>query len=226
MSPKIHIAILDDHQSIIDGYLFRLSQTPEVEVVATSFFASDLERMLQEHPVDVLILDIQVPTSPENLNPYPILHVIPRLLQNYPRLNVLVISVHNQAAMIRNVMEAGASGYILKDDYTSIQQLGSIVRSIASGGIYLSQEAYTQLAKKMPESNSLTPRQLEILSLCASFPDATTAELANRLGIANSTLRNLLSEAYIRLNVRNRAAAIAKARQLGIITPPQPQIEV
>jgi DNA-binding CsgD family transcriptional regulator len=55
--------------------------------------------------------------------------------------------------------------------------------------------------------------------MCAAFPDATTGELARHLGIANSTLRNLLSEAYVRLDVRNRAAAVAKARQTGLITP-------
>ena len=224
-SEKISVAILDDHQSIIDGYLFRLSQTPEIEVVGTVAYGAELEPMLSEHSVDVLILDIQVPTSSVNPNPYPILHLIPRLLQKNPNLNVLVISFHKQAAIIKSVMEMGASGYILKEDYATIQALGDVVCAIARGNIYFSQQAFQLLAKKIPEDSLLTARQLEVLSLCAAFPDATTAELANRIGIANSTLRNLLSGAYIRLNVRNRTSAIAKARQLGIITPPPPSFE-
>lgn len=68
----------------------------------------------------------------------------------------------------------------------------------------------------------LTPRQMQVLSLCAAFPDLSTAQLAEQLEIAPSTLRNLMSESYLRLSVRNRAAAIAKARQLGLITPYPP----
>jgi len=80
--------------------------------------------------------------------------------------------------------------------------------------------------KKLPKESTPTVRQLEVLSLCASYPDATSAELANRLGIANSTFRNLLSEAYLRLDVRNRTSAIAKARQLGLISPETPTVDL
>jgi len=58
---------------------------------------------------------------------------------------------------------------------------------------------------------------MEILSICAAYPDVKTAELADRLGIAGSTLRNLLSGAYFRLDVRTRAAAIGRARQMGLL---------
>ncbi len=64
----------------------------------------------------------------------------------------------------------------------------------------------------------LTPRQQQALSLAAAYPDHTSAELALRLGVAQSTARNLLSGAYLRLGVRSRAAAVAKARHLGLIT--------
>ena len=125
--------------------------------------------------------------------------------------------MHNQAALIKAVMEAGASGYILKDDQATIQQLGNVVRTVAKGGIHISQQAFKQLSKKLPKEPNLTSRQKEALSLCAAYPDATTAELANQLNVANSTMRNLLSQAYLYLDVHTRAAAIAKARQKGII---------
>src|SRR3990172_7740248 len=120
---KIRVAILDDHQSIIDGYLYRLNQAPDVEVVATATFAEDFETLLASHAVEVLILDIFVPTSPDNPSPYPILHAIPKWLQRYPHLAVLVISMYNRRTLIKSVVEAGASGYILKDDKPLIQEL-------------------------------------------------------------------------------------------------------
>ena len=222
---KIRVAILDDHQSIIDGYLYRLNQAPDVEVVAMATFAEDFEALLASHAVDVSILDIFVPTSPDNPSPYPILHAIPKWLQRYPHLAVLVISMYNRRTLIKSVVEAGASGYILKDDKPLIQELGSIVRSIASGGIHFSQQAHQHLIKHMPNEPRPSSRQLEALSLCATYPDATTAELAGKLGVAHSTFRNLLSGAYLRLNVRSRTAAVAKARQLGLITPRQPTMD-
>jgi DNA-binding NarL/FixJ family response regulator len=133
--------------------------------------------------------------------------------------------MYNRRTLIKSVVEAGASGYILKDDKPLIQELGSIVRSIASGGIHFSQQAHQHLIKHMPNEPRPSSRQLEALSLCATYPDATTAELAGKLGVAHSTFRNLLSGAYLRLNVRSRTAAVAKARQLGLITPRQPTMD-
>jgi two-component system NarL family response regulator len=219
---KISVAILDDHLSIIDGYLFRLNGVEDIDVVGTAAYAEQIEPILANCRVDVLLLDIQVPIAPNNPNPYPVLQCIPRWLQLYPQLAVLVISMHNLPTLLKAVMEAGASGYILKEDQYAVRNLDSLIRSAYDGGIYLSPNAQQKLLKRQPDWPDLTPRQIEVLSLCAAYPDATTFELALKLNIANSTIRNLLSSAYLRLGVRSRAAATAKAQQLGLIVPPFP----
>jgi two-component system nitrate/nitrite response regulator NarL len=228
MTERIRVAILDDHQGIIDGYHFRLGKVADIEVVATIGYGEELEPVMAQHAIDLLLLDVSVPTSPENRNPYPILFVIPKLLKLYPNLTVLVVTMHNQRTLIRAVLEAGATGYVLKDDQTSIKELPSIIRMLVGGGIHLSQSAY-QLVMKPLGSNldqPLNMRQLEALSLCAAYPDASTAELADRMNIEGSTLRNLLSGAYLKLGVRTRAAAIAKARQMELITPEGSSVDV
>ena len=220
MTKKTRVTILDDHQSIIDGYVFRLSANPQIEIAAIINFGEELEPTLAGRPTDVLLLDVNIPASAENPNPYPILHAIPRLLQTYAGLNILVISMYAERGLIRAVMEAGSSGYVLKDDQATARDLGNVVLSIAEGGIYFSQKTHqlyrTHLIK---ENDLLTTRQLEALSLCGAYPNHTTAELACRMSISNSAVRNLLFSAYIKLSVNNRAAAIARARQLGLITP-------
>jgi two-component system, NarL family, nitrate/nitrite response regulator NarL len=223
---KIRIAILDDHQGIIDGYLYRLSNAHDIDVVFTLSYGEALEAMLAQQPVDVLLLDVSVPTSPQNANPYPILHLIPRLLQTYPDLEILVISMYSQRALINSVMEAGASGFILKDDQQAIRELAVIIRLVAHGGIHLSQKAHQELMKRSTSNlgQPLSSRQTEALSLCAAYPEADTSYLARQMGVANSTIRNILSGAYLKLNVRNRAAAVAKARQMGLITPESPPL--
>jgi len=222
--PTTRVTILEDHQGIIDGYVYRLSSIPGFEIVATISYGEELEPTLAAHPTDVLLLDINVPTSAENPNPYPILYSIPSLLEKHPNLGILVISMFTERSLIQGVMEAGASGYVLKDDQASIRDLANVVRSVANGGIYFSQKAHKLFIKnqQIDESALLTSRQLEALSLCAAYPDASSDELANKMSVSHSTVRNLLSGAYIRLGVHTRTAAIEKARQLGLITPHSP----
>lgn len=215
----VKVAIFEDHQSIIDGYLYRLSSEPKIQVVATIIFGEDLEPVLAQHQVDVLILDIQVPTSESNSNPYPVLHSVSSIMQTHPNINILAISMHTQAVLIQLLVDAGVSGYIYKDDYASIRQLAKIILMVADGGVYFSEAAHRQLRNGSGATNPfLSPRQVEVLSLCSAYPDDSTEKLAERLGVASSTLRNLLSKAYIRLGVHTRAAAIAKIQKMGLIS--------
>lgn len=226
MDKTIRVTILDDHQSIVDGYCYRLEKTQQMEVADTVMFGEDLEPSLETHPADVLLLDVNVPTSHENPNPYPILHVIPQLLQKYPNLNILVISMYAERALIRSVVEVGASGYILKEDAATIRDLGDIIKSVAAGGRYFSKKAlqlYSDYLSKSEDKDLLTNRQRQALSLAAAYPDDTTADLAIKMGVLDSTVRNLLTSVYVKLGVHTRAAAIAKARQMGLITPEPPE---
>jgi DNA-binding NarL/FixJ family response regulator len=198
---------------------------PKIEVVATLSFGEELEPSLTRRPSDVLLLDVSVPTSADNPNPYPVLYWIPELLNRHPHLNILVITMHTERALIRAVLDTGASGYVLKDDQMMIRDLPNIVLSVASGGIVLSQEAHRVLRQHEHSifDKPLSSRQLEALSLCGAYPGWSTVELSSRMSVSNSTVRNLLSSAYLRLGVHTRMAAVAKARQMGILVPvPQP----
>lgn len=220
MSEPIRVMILEDHQAIIDGYLYRLSQAPDMVVSAALMNGEELEAALERQSADVLLADVQVPASAKNPNPYPILHVIPHLLEIYPELAVVVISMHSQRALVRALREAGVSGYILKDDRAAMLDLPAIIRLVHGGGIYFSQAVARLLMAAPGEGESLlTARQAEVLSYCAAYPEVTTTQVAQQLHIAPSTVRNLLSGAYLRLAVSNRTAAIVRARQLGLISP-------
>ena len=218
----IRVLLCDDHALIRRGMRDTLVDAGDIEVLGEVGDYGALRDQLRSGPrCDVLLLDISVPVSAENSNDYPILHLIPKLMQLYPHMNILVISMFAERGLIRGTMEAGANGYILKDDRSTLVDLANVVLTIAGGGIHLSQKAHQLfLSDQLNRTgNTLSLRQLEALSLCAAFPDALTTELSQEMAVANSTFRNLLSGAYIKLNVRTRTAAISKARSLGIITP-------
>jgi DNA-binding NarL/FixJ family response regulator len=132
--------------------------------------------------------------------------------------------MHVERTLVRAIVAAGASGYIPKDDRAAIEDLGTIVRLLVKGGIFFGQQVRPHLGEPRPkeQGTALSVRQLEVLSLAAAYPNETTSDIARRMGIANSTVRNLLSTAYIHLGVNNRSAALAKAWQMKLIVPPSP----
>jgi DNA-binding NarL/FixJ family response regulator len=217
MSEKIRVAILEDHQSTIDGYNLRLTEHPDISVVATALFSDEIIALLEACPADVLILDINVPISKDNRNIQPIHKLITELKKDFPNLVILVISMHAQRAMIRSILESGTKGYILKDDFASVRNLGSIIMTLAKGGTYMSDRVSEIVFSGHIEESTLTPRELEVLSICAAYPDESTGDLSDRLEIANSTVRNFLHKIYIKLQVHGRAAAILKAQEKGLL---------
>lgn len=221
----IKVAILDDHQSIVDGYLYRLKNCPWINVVGAAKFVEDLHFLLARQRVDVLLMDVYVPLRVGETSPYPILNTVREILKMYPDLNILVISMIAQPVLIKSLVDIGVSGYVFKHDTESIGRLGDVISVIAGGGIYFSQQAHDFLRLESVSASKplLTDRQLEALGLCAAYPDLSTAEIAVQLGVAHSTLRNLLSGAYLRLNVHTRIAAITRARQLGLLSDSLPE---
>ena len=217
-SELINILILEDHPIIIDGYRVRLAENPRIRIVGTAHFGEDLEPMLVAHPSDILIMDLEVPNSPKNPNPYPISNSISRLKYKYPQMPILIISAHNQQVLVETLFELGVSGYIFKNDTFAFEHLAGIVVDIYEGRFYFSQGYYEKLSSLKAEGSSpmLSHRQLEALSLCVAFPDSSSHELAHRLGVSDSTFRNTLSAAYKHLDVRTRLAAITKLQQMGI----------
>ncbi|HKJ28464.1 MAG TPA: response regulator transcription factor, partial [Anaerolineales bacterium] len=197
---KYQIGILEDHIATIMGYQTQLQDNPRLNVTWTASFYSEVEPNLSEYPTDLLIMDVGVRNDSDSTEPFPIHHAIPKLLEMYPDMQIVVISMHNRPALIKATKNAGASGYILKDDVASFKNLDQILLDVLRQEIYFSPEAEKLIANP-EEIPSLTKRQGEILSLLASAPDLTTREMAEQLHISPSTVRNHLSDIYLKLGV-------------------------
>lgn len=215
---KIRVAILEDHQSIIDGYRYRLGLDPEIEIVGVAQFGSELEALLKTLEVDVLFLDVNVKTAPDNATLFPIYHFLPKFAQLYPEMAILIISMIDNRTMIEAFMKMGVKGYIIKDETSVIEHLAEIVVSVSKGSNYVSQRVYDLLNDDPNRAKPvLTPRQLEALSLSAAHPNWSRADVAGVMVVEPATVRNLLSEVYYRLGVNNLASAVQKANELGLI---------
>jgi DNA-binding NarL/FixJ family response regulator len=216
---SVRVAILEDHAVVIDGYRYRLKQEAAIEIAFAAHTGSAFEAQLAATPVDVVLMDIGVPTAPDNPYPYPIPAALPRLHDRYPNLNVIIVSMAGDHALIDTLLNAGAAGYLVKSDAEAHERLGEIISIVADGGQYLSPTA-RQLLRRSPPSDDavqLTKRQLEVLALCAAYPDSSLDELARRLNVSPTTVRNQMSQIYLRLDVRTRHSAVLRAQSLGYI---------
>lgn len=222
MEKLVRIVILDDHQSIVDGFIYRLMTSSQIQIMDNAAYGEQLLPMLRKNQVDVLLLDLSVPTSAENPSQFPMIFKLKEVKREFPQIKIIIISTFKERGLVKAAIENGVNAYIFKDDQASIQQLARIVMIVAGGGNYFSSEAFHDLAVDHGKVK-LTPRQMEVLSAIIAYPDETSEELATRLEISSSTLRNILSSAYSRLGVHSRSAAIDKIRQLGIVpTTPAP----
>ena len=218
MSGFIKIAILEDHQSVVDGYMFRLRDANDIEVGGVAANGEELSDLLQKNPnIKVLVMDVQAPVSAEDSNIIPILHLVPKILEEHPNISILIISMVMEQSLIKALVDAGVSGYVFKEDSASIRNLPVVIRKVFRGELYFSEKAKAKLEDASVNPLGITNRQLEILSLCAAYPDLSSDQLAERLGVASSSLRTALSETYSRLNVHTKAAAISRAKDLGFI---------
>lgn len=216
MNKKIRVAILEDHQSVIDGYFFRLGPSLDVEIVGVCLYGNELDEVLSSMFVDVLLLDLSVPISSDNSRSFPVRHELRKIFGQYPNIKVIVLSVFDQKALVYEMLKIGVSGYIVKDDEHAVKNLENIIKSVSGGGLYLSSNL--NINPSFEKHNSLlTPRQLEALSLCVAFPDMASSVLAQKMDISSSTFRNILSGAYERLDVRTRNAAVKRAEDLGLV---------
>ena len=218
MSAHLRVLILEDHYSTSDSYINHLKRDAAIEVAGVVRYGEDLLPALVKYaPVHVLLLDLEVKTSESNLNPYPLAGRLPYLRERFPDLKVLVITAHNTPALVRAMCKAGAHSYILKDDLKAYQELAEAVRKTASGLTYLSRQVeahWHRLPGAQPE-NPLTDKELEILGLCAAYPNEDLAAIADRVHLAQVTVRVHLSNAYQKLGVKSRQAAVSEAQHRG-----------
>lgn len=214
----INVAILEDHPIVIKGYEAELEKSREINLVGAVLYSEELMPLLAKHRVDVLILDIEVKISHTNNNIYPFFTLLKEVFDAYPEINILVISSYTSGLTVYQALTAGATGYLFKDDLESMNHLVDNVLQVAQKTKCISRRVTIELEtfkRRRKTKRELTKRQIETLSLCNSYPELTMRQIAIKMAVAPSTVRNLLSDSYDRLEVTNIKSAIAKFQELG-----------
>jgi DNA-binding NarL/FixJ family response regulator len=209
-SRPIRILIVDDHPVVRDGIRGLFAGDPEFEVVAEAADGMDAIARTEAFRPDVVLMDLHMP----------VLDGVGATRQIVDRdlgAHVLVVTTYDTESDVLPAIEAGATGYVLKD--MPRDELRSAVRSAAAGESVLSPPAARHLLGQVRESarGTLSDRELEILGLVAS--GATNKAIAVELFISEATVKTHLLHVYEKLGVHHRAAAVAAAYERGLLTP-------
>lgn len=206
----IPLILADDHQVVIDGLKALLSQEPDLRILGEALNGEALLSLVRTYEEDkpVVLLDINMP----GLDGIEATRII---RQKHASVRILILSMYNKPAFIKGLVEAGVSGYILKN--TGRDELLKAIRTVATGESYFSNEVTKTIMDSFKTGATtavqLTRRELEILRLVAQA--YSTAEIADKLFISTYTVdthrKNLLSK----LNMKNTAALVNYAIQNG-----------
>ena len=220
MNP-IRVLLADDHALVRAGISALLQSLSEIEVVAEVGDGREALRLIEALQPDVVLMDIAMP----GLNG---LEAAARIAKEFPRVRVIILSMHENEEYVLRALRAGAVGYLLKG--ARISELELAITSVARGETYLSPAAskhvvldYIQRAGEMPASaervpqlpERLTPRQRQILQMIAA--GRTTKEIAQRLDISVKTVEMHRAQLMDRLGIHDIAGLVRYAIRTGLV---------
>jgi DNA-binding NarL/FixJ family response regulator len=207
------VLIVDDHPVVRDGLRGVIDGEPDMEVVGEAGHGAEaLARVGAGHDVDVVLMDLRMPTMGG-------VEAIGVLRRAAPSVRVLVLTTFDADRDVLPAIEAGATGYLLKD--TPRDELLRAVRAAHRGEAVLSPAVAGRLMGQVraPAEEALSAREMEVLRMVAA--GSTNRQTAQQLFISEATVKTHLLHIYAKLDVSDRAAAVAQAYNRGLLPPPR-----
>nr|WP_281284046.1 response regulator transcription factor [Nonomuraea deserti] len=210
----IRLLIVDDHPVVRDGLSSMFARDPEFEVLGEAADGAEAVRLAQALRPDVILMDLRMPGMDG-------VSAIRQLAERGSEARVLVLTTYDTDSHVLPAIEAGATGYLLKD--APRDELSRGVRAAARGEAVLAPSVAALLMNRVraPVPGPLSPREVEVLQLVAS--GATNREAAARLFLTEATIKSHMLNIYAKLGVNDRAAAVTEAFNRGLLVPRPPQ---
>jgi DNA-binding NarL/FixJ family response regulator len=202
MDSKIKVGIIEDDNLIREGFTILINAREEYECVVSYGDCESALKDIENHKIDVMLVDIELPGMSG-------IEGIEKIRRLFPRLNVIVITVHENDDLIFDALCAGATGYLTKN--TAPEKLMDAIKDAYHGGAPMS----TQIARKVVNSfqrnlySPLTKRETEVLEILAKGKSYST--IADELFVNKETIRTHIKNIYLKLEVHSKAEAIEKA---------------
>ena len=210
---KTRVLIADDHGLFRYGMRTMLNSDPQFEVVGEAATGEEVVTLAAELKPEIVLMDIQMP----GLNG---IEATRKIVRADPAIGVVVVTMFEEDDSVFAAMRAGARGYVLKGG--DADEVVKVVRAVAEGEAHFGPDVARRLMgffsapKPVPTEAfpELTAREGEVLDLIAR--GLNNAEIADRLYVSQKTVRNHVSNIFLKLQVADRAQAIVRAREAGL----------
>ncbi|GAA3861406.1 response regulator [Streptomyces sedi] len=208
VEPVISLLLVDDHPVVRDGLRAMFDSAPGFTVVAEAADGVEAVARVAAHDPDVVLMDLRMPGGGG-------VDAIAELTRRGARAKVLVLTTWDTDTDTLPAIEAGATGYLLKD--APREELFTAVRAAAEGRTVLSPAVASRLvsAVRTPAAGPLSAREREVLALVAR--GTSNREIARELFVSEATVKTHLTHVYAKLGVNDRAEAVARAYERGIL---------
>lgn len=204
----VRLILVDDHPVVRAGLAGMLSAEDDLEVVGEADDGEEAIALVRELHPDVVVMDLRMPRMGGA-------EATAHILRESPATRVLILTTYNTDADILRAVEAGATGYLLKD--TPRAQFADAIRSVARGQTVIAEPVAARLVTRLrePAIPKLTARETEVLSLVAQ--GKSNPEIAGALYIGEATVKTHLLRVFAKLGVDDRTRAVTKAQEIGVL---------
>lgn len=209
MPNKISVLLVDDHSLVRRGFRRILEDEPDIVVVGEAGDGADAVRLAQELKPQVIVMDCALPGMSG-------LVATRRILEAAPATAVLMLSMHSEETWVRQALDAGARGYILKSAMEL--ELPVAVRKVAAGETVLDPDISRPAALKGERNAALTPRELEILQLIVE--GKSNKEIADQLQLSANTVAVHRANIMDALGIHKTAELVVYAIRNGLVNIP------
>ncbi|MGH2700501.1 MAG: response regulator [Actinomycetota bacterium] len=215
MSETIRLVIADDHPVVRDGLRAILDTQPDIDIVGEAGTGAEAVSMARSLHPDLVLMDLQMPeldgASATQL-----------IRTEHEDVHVLVLTTYDTDADISRAVDAGATGYLLKD--ARREDLFDAVRLAAQGKSVLSPGVASRVLGRMraPAEEALSAREIDVLGAVAR--GLSNREVARKLHVSEATIKTHLLHVFAKLGVDDRTAAVTVALERGIIRLDRPQV--
>ncbi|MEO5946222.1 MAG: response regulator transcription factor [Chitinophagaceae bacterium] len=195
---KITLALVDDHQIVIDGLTALLKGHNKFQFAFATTNSSEVVELMNDNPVDVLLTDVMMPKLPGN-------ELAKKVREKHPNVKILALSMSGQGDMVNEMInDADISGYVLKN--IGKQELITALEKIAGGGIYFSEEVLDEMQragqrKKQNEQAHLTDREKQIVRLIEK--ELNNKQIAETLFISERTVETHRKNIFRKTNTNS-----------------------
>lgn len=208
MSDPVRVVIVDDHPVVRDGLRAILDTQPDIEVVGEAATGVEAISLVRIHRPHLVLMDLRMPELDGAA-------ATERIRTDFADVRILILTTYDNDADIHRAIEAGATGYLLKD--ARRDDLFRAVRLAARGESVLAPPVASRVLRRMhaPSARPLSGRELEVLEAVAQ--GLSNRDIGRRLRVSEATVKTHLLHVFTKLGVDNRTAAATVALSQGLI---------